>query len=163
MGIAGEALQHRHFFLKGGITHGDPDEETVHLGLGQGIGAHELRGVLGGQHHKGLGQGMGHAVHRDLIFLHDLQKGALCLGGSTVDFVGQRDLTHDGPGMILHLPGLEVHHGEARHIGGHHVRRKLDAVEAAIQRLGQRADHGGLAGAGHVLQKHVTLAHQRDQ
>ena len=65
--------------------------------------------------------------------------------------------------MILHLPGLEVHHGEARHIRGHHVRRKLDAVEAAIQRLGQRADHGGLAGAGHVLQQHVTLAHQRDQ
>ena len=160
---AGEALQHRHLLLQGGIAHRHAQEKTVHLRFGQGIGAHKFAGVLRGQHHEGLGQGMGHAVHRDLVFLHDLQQSRLRLGRGAVDLVRQGDLAHDRAGMELHLAGLEIDHGKAGHVAGHHVGRELDAVEGAVQRFRQGAGQGRLAGAGHVLDQHMSLAKHGDQ
>ena len=160
---AGETLQYGHFFLQGGIAHRNAQEKAVHLRFGQGVGTHKFAGVLRGQHHEGLGHGVGYAIHRDLVFLHDLQQRRLRLGRGTVDFVRQRDLAHDGAGVEFHLAGLEIHHRKAGHVAGHHVGRELDAVEGAVQRFCQGTGQGRLAGAGHILDQHVSLAKHGDQ
>ena len=160
---AGVALQHVHFLLNGGIAQGNPQKEAVHLRLGQGVGAHEFAWILRRQHDEGLGQGMGHAVHGDLLFLHHLQQRRLGFGAGAVDLIRQNHLAHDGPFLIFHFTRLEVYQGEAGHVGGHQVGGELDASEGTVQRPGQGAGQGGLAHAGHILNQHMPPAQQRDE
>ena len=158
--LAAVTLQHVHLLLHAGIADGNTQEKAVHLRLGQGIGAHKLTGVLGGQHNKGLRQGMGNAVHGDLVFLHNLQQAGLGFGAGTVDFIRQHHLAHHRAGLVLHFSCFEIDQCEARDVRWHQVRGKLDTLEGAIQGLGQCAGQGGFAHAGHVLNQYMALAQQ---
>ena len=106
---------------------------------------------------------MGDAVHRDLVLLHDLQQGGLGLRAGAVDLVRQHHLAHHRALLELHLPGLDVDEGVARHIRGHQVGGELNAAEGTVQGLRQGAGQGGLAHARHVLDEDMALAQEGDQ
>ena len=156
--IAGlPVLDHGQLILGGRIAHGEPDGEAVHLAVGEQLGAGGTGGVLSGQNHKGLGDGMADAVHGDLPLFHGLQQGGLGPGGSPVQLVGQEHIAQHRAGLINHLAGGLLQHGVAGDIGGQHIGGKLDAVTVQTQDFGEGQRHGGLTHAGDILQQDVAL------
>ena len=158
--FAAVAVENVHFILQGRIADGNAHEEAIHLRLRQGIRADEIHRVLRRQHHQGAREGIGHAVHRDLTLLHDLQQRGLRLGRGAVDFIGQHDLAHNCAGTVLHVAG-KAGHGEAGDIRRGDIRRELDALERAGERTRQRAGQRRLAHARHILDEHMAFAQQR--
>ena len=70
-----------------------------------------------------------------------------------VDLVGQDDVGENRPLDEAEFTPACLRFVENRRAGdvrGHQVRRKLDALEADIQNLADRADHQGLGQAGHA-------------
>ncbi len=130
------------------------------MGLGQGEGPLVLDGVLRGQHQERRGERTGDAVHRDLPFLHGLQQRGLGAGRGPVDLVGQQDVDKDRAGPELERVGLLVEHAHAGDVVGQQVGRALQPLEADAQAGGDGPGQHGLAGAGHVLDEHVSLAEQ---
>ena len=155
---------HQALFLGfGGVGHGHLQEEAVQLGLGQGIGALLLDGVLGGQHHEGAGHREGLALDGHLLLLHDLQQGGLGLGGGAVDLVRQQQVGEDRPLADAEALGLGVVDGVAHDIRGHQVGRELDAGVGALEGLGQGAHQQGLAQARDALQQDVPAREEAGQ
>ena len=149
--------------FKIGIAHFQPHHEAVELSLRQELRARRADGVLRGDDGEGHGQRMRHAVHRDLPLLHDLQKRCLRLAGGTVDLVGQQKIRHDRAGLIDEGPAFLAVNGEADNIRGQHVGRELDAAVTQAERAveGQRSRR--FAGAGDVVQQHMTAGDQRHE
>ena len=100
---------------------------------------------------------MADAVHGDLPFLHGLQQRRLGAGGGPVQLVRQKQIGQHPAGLVAHLPGLGIGQTVARHIRGQHIRGELNPAVAQIQYLGKCQRHGGLAHAGHIFQKNVSL------
>ena len=146
-----------------GIAHAQLDEETVHLRGRQHLRTGRAHGVLCCQHHKGRGQRMGHAVHRDLHLLHSLQQRRLGLAGGAVDLVRQHQVGHDSAGLIFQRTGVLIKHGKADDVGGHGVRRELYTPGRQTQGLGECLGQRGLAHTGHVLQQHMALCQDGQQ
>ena len=86
--------------FKIGVAHADLNHEPVHLRRRQHLRSRRTHGVLGRQHHEGLGQLIGLAVHRHVQFFHGFQQGGLGLAGGAVDLVGQKQIRHDRAGLI---------------------------------------------------------------
>ena len=155
-GVAALPVQHHGgFVLRAGVAHGQPHHKPVHLAVGEQLSARRAGRVLGGDDRKGLWQGVAHPVHRDLSFLHGLQKGRLGAGSGAVQLVGEEQIAQHRTGLIAHSPG-GVRHGIARHVGGQNVRGKLHAAAAQAQHAGKGQRHGGLPHAGDVLQQDMS-------
>jgi hypothetical protein len=103
------------------------------------------------------------AVDRHLTLLHRLQQRGLRLGRGAVDFIRQHDLGEDRAGAKLEFLALLVEDVDARHVGGEHVRRKLDAAKRAADAERQRPRQHGLADARHILDQQVAFAQHRQQ
>ena len=84
-----------HFVVKIRIANLDVQHEAVELRFGQGIGAFLLDGVLRRQNKERQIQRVGRAAGGDLVLLHRLQQGRLCLGRRAIDFVSQQDIRED--------------------------------------------------------------------
>ena len=95
--------ENRHFFSGMHVTERKLHGESIHLRLGQGIGAAELNWILGGNNEKQVCQVTAFAVHAYLVFSHRLQKGRLGARRSAVDFVGEQDIRKDRPLMEMEL------------------------------------------------------------
>ena len=92
------------------------------------------------------------AAHGAGAFLHGFEQCCLGLWRGAINFVGQHDVAEDraldeGP---LTMPGGEVFFNDvgAGNVGGHQVRRELDAPERQAERLRNGAHHQRLGGAG---------------
>jgi len=164
---AGGRLGNRQLFLVAGVVHDDLEHEAVELRLGQGIRPLLLDGVLGAQDQEGLLQRVVLTRDRHLVFLHRLQERGLRLGGRAVDLVAQQDMPEDRPLDEPHPPLArplflveDLGPGDVR---GHQVGRELDAFEADVQDLRQRADHQGLGQPGHAHQQDVPAREDRRQ
>ena len=114
------------------------EEESVHLSLGQHVGALFFDGVLGGHDHEGAGQLVVNATDRGLAFLHGLEHGGLGLRRGTVDLVEENHVGVDGAQLGDHLAALLVPDLRTDDVVGHQVGRALDAVE----RSGHRGREG---------------------
>ena len=101
-----------------------------------------------------------------LRLLHGLQQGGLRLGGGAVDLVGEQEL-REAPGRNRksNWPSVGASSIDVRadDVGGHQVGRELDAVEAAAEHVGQRADQQRLAQAGHAFEQDVAAGEQRGE
>ena len=150
------------FLGQRGIAHVGPHQEAVQLRFRQGIGALILQGVLGGDDHEGLGQGVGLAVHRDLKLVHRLEQGALGLGGGAVDLVHQADVGENRPGLEFKGAGMGVVHGDPQDIGGEEVARELDALKRGMDGHGQALGQERLAHARGILDQEVPPREQGD-
>ena len=125
-------VENPHFLRGGGISQPHAQHEPVELGFGKRKRPFVFDRVLGSQHHEWPGQGVRHAIHRDLVLLHCLQQGGLGFRRGAVDLIGQHDLPHDRARTELELPFLLVENGNARHIAREHIGRKLYAVEFQV-------------------------------
>jgi hypothetical protein len=104
--------------------------EAVDLRFGQRIGALLFQRVLRGEHQERARQRIGFIADGDLAFLHGFEQRALHLGRRAVDFVRQNEIAENravlgAEGAVLRV----VNHG-ADDVGGQHVGRELQTLEA---------------------------------
>ena len=130
---AGGSFDDGQLLLARRVIHLNLEHEPVKLGFGQWIGAFLLDRVLRGQHQKWVGQRIGLAADRQLPFLGGLQQRALGFWRRAVNFVGEDQVAEERPrheaehafaGGVVLLQNIR-----ARDVGGHQVRRELDAAE----------------------------------
>ena len=150
--------------FRGGIrvVHVDVQQEAVELGLGQGVGALLLDGVLGCHDQKQGGQLIGLAAHTHLPFRHRLQQCRLHLGRGAVHLVGQHQVVKDGALLKMEAALLGPVNLGTRDIAGQQVGGELDAVEASLQPLGQRFDGARLGQPRRPFDQQVAVGKQRD-
>lgn len=80
----------------------------------------------------------------------------LSTAGGPVELVGQKQVAHQGSGVVLKAPALLVVYRKSGEVGGHHIRGELHPLTAQAQGLGKGQGHGGLAHAGDVFQQNVA-------
>ena len=137
------------------------EEETVHLRLGQHVGALFFDGVLGGHDHEGIGQLVVDAADRGLAFLHGLEHGGLGLCRGAVDLVEEDHVGVDGAQLGDHLAALLVPDLGADDVVGHQVGRALDTVERAGHRGREGLRGRRLRQAGHGFDQDVAAGEER--
>lgn len=151
-----------------GVDAGDVDleEESVELGLRDGIRALEFDRVLRGEHEERIGQGARLAEERDGMFLHGFEHGGLRLRRRAVDFVGEQDVREDRSfDESEGSPSLSVffEHGCSGNIGRGQVRSELNASEIDVENLCDRLYDERLGETWHALQKAVSLGKDRGE
>ena len=117
----------------------DLEHEPVDLRLGQRVRALGLDRVLGRQHEERARDLERLAADRHLALLHDLEQRALDLGRRAVDLVGEQQVGEDRPERRPELARLLVVDPRADQVGRDEVRRELDPLELAADRLGERS------------------------
>ena len=139
------------------------EHEAVDLRFGQRIGSFLFDGVLRGQHQERLFEQVASLADGDLPFLHRFEQGALHLGGSPVDLVGEDEVGEDGPLLDGEFAGARVVDLRADHVGRQQIGRELDAAEGEPQGAGEGADGERLGQAGHAFEEHVPAGEQADE
>src|ERR1035438_4829827 len=102
-------------------------------------------------------------VDGDGAFLHGFEQRGLRLGGRAVDFVGQQKGGEEralDQGKFRALQVVDVGAGD---VGGHQVRRKLDAFEIATERGGQGTRQQGLTETGDAFDEGVLVGEHHHQ
>src|SRR5206468_8710450 len=102
------------------------------------------------------------ATDRDLPLLHDLEQRALHLGRRAVDLIGEKQIGEDGAERRLELAVLLVVDPRADEVGWHEVRRELDPLELATDRLGDRLHGERLRETGNALDEKMATREQSD-
>lgn len=101
-----------------------------------------------------------------MVLLHRLQQRRLGTGASAVDLVGHQQLcedrTLDEAEMALALGALVEHLG-AKDVGGHQIRRELDAAGVQAEHRAHRLDQLGLGEARHADEQAVAAGEQGDE
>jgi hypothetical protein len=136
---------------------------SVELRLRQREGADLVQRVLGGDDEERLRQWPGHAVDRDLAFLHRLEQRALRLRAGAVDLVGEQHLGEDRSGVEGELAGGPVVHRHADHVRGQQVAGELQAAERQAERDRDRMGQRRLADPRRVLDQQVAAGEQAGQ
>jgi hypothetical protein len=139
-----------------GIVDEDLQEETVELGFGEGIGAFLLDGILSGKGHEGRREGVGLTIDGDATFLHNLEESGLGLGGSAIDFVGEKELGEDRALTNAKLLSGEVEQGMAGDIGRHQVGSELNAPEGAAEGAGEGKNEMSFTEAGFAFEEDMA-------
>jgi hypothetical protein len=141
------------------------EHEAVELRLGQRIRALHLDRVLRGQHEERLGQGVAHAGGGDLMLLHGLEQGCLCLGRRPVDLVRENDVGEDragDEGQLAALGGV-LEDFRARDVRRHEVGRELHALELQVENLRERFDEQGFGQTGCAGDQAMTAGKESDE
>ena len=102
------------------------------------------------------------AADRDLSLLHRLEQRALHLRGRAVDLVREHEVRDHRPDRDLELSELLVEDPRPDDVGGNQIRRELDALELAADRLGERLHGQGLGEPGDALDEEVAAREERD-
>ena len=97
------------------------------------------------------------------MLLHRLEQGRLHLGWGAVDLVRENEVGEDRPLAGTERPLARIVDQRADQVGRQQVRRKLDAIELAMDRGRQRLDRRGLGQARNPLEQHVPPGQERDQ
>ena len=104
---------------------------------------------------------MGLTVNGHPAFLHDFQKGSLCLTGSTVDLICQKKVAHDSSRTVDKCSCFFLVHGKTCHIRGNHVRCKLDTLKIHTHQPAQCKSCGRLSYSRHIFQQYMSLCQNR--
>ena len=74
-------------------------------------------------------------------FLHGFQQCALRLGRRTIDFVGEHQMRKDRAGLEAQalMPVFGIDNHATDDVGGHEIRRKLNARVLQMKHLRQRS------------------------
>ena len=88
---------------------------------------------------------------------------ACVFGRSAVDLVGEQQLGEDRAAGQREARGLEVEQVGADDVGGHQVRRELDAPEIQPDRLREAVREQRLGRARRTFEQDVPAGEQRDQ
>ena len=159
-GGAGVGVEDEAFLVEGGVVDLDLQHEAVDLGLGEGVGAFLLDGVLGGEDEEGVGEGVGFLADGDLALLHGFEERGLDLRGGAVDFVGEDDVGEDGAFAGGEVAGLGVVDEGSDEVGGEEVGGELDAREVGAEGLGEGLDGQGLGQTGDAFEEQVAVGEE---
>src|SRR6266853_1600657 len=163
----GGQIDHLHFVVGAQIIEDGIEQEAIELRFGQRVRAFELDGVLRGQHEEGNGQLVIVPTHGAGQLLHGLEQRRLRLWRRAINFVGQHDVPEDRPRDEGPAPvargGILLDDVRSGDVGGHQVRRELDALEYQAERLGNRADHERLRRAGQAGDQAMAAYEKRDE
>ena len=146
------------FLALRGIADDDFQKETVDLRLRQRIGSFLLYGVLCGHDEEWLFQLEGSFAYGNLAFLHRLEKSALNLGGSAVDFVGEDEVGKQRATLDLEALGLYRIYHCADKVGRKQVGRELYSAVFGVDELREGLDRQCLCQTGHTLKEHMSVA-----
>ena len=150
---AAVAVEIEHFFrFGGGIAHAQPHHETVELGFGQRESAELFGRVLRRHNDEGLGQAVGSAIHRNLLFLHGFKQGGLQFGRGAVDFVGQQEGVEHGAGVEFEFAFVRAVDVDAQEVGRQHVVGELHTAVVQAEHRRHTVRQRGFAYARHVFQ-----------
>lgn len=155
-GVAGAEFEEFLFGLFVGVAEGDAHEEAVELVFGEGVGAEEIVGVLGGDDHEGLGEFVALAVHGDHALAHGFEECGLGSWAGAVDFVCEDDAGKEGAALEAHLAGVSGEDGVAEEIGGHHVGGELNAGEGGVDGFGEGGGEERFADARDIFKERVA-------
>ena len=145
------------------VVHEDLHQEAIPLGLGQGVHALVLDGVLGGHDEERLGDGERLSADGDLVLGHDLEQRRLHLGRSPVDLVGQQEVDEHRAQLDIELLAALAPDARAGDVGRQEVGGELDAGEGAAHGDGEGLHGQGLGQTGHALEQQVPAGEQADQ
>ena len=145
------------------VAQADAHQKAIQLRFRQRKGADLVSRVLGGDDEERRGQPVGLGVDRDLAFLHGFEQGALGLGRSAVDLVGQHQLREHGAGVEVEAALVAIVDGNPDHVGRQQVAGELDALVLQPQQPRQQMGQRRLADAGQVLDQQVAAGDQADQ
>ncbi len=95
--LGGAAADDLHLFAGGGVLDLDLEHEAVELGLGEGVGAFLLDGVLGGEDEEGLGQVVAAAATVTWRSCMASRSAAWVLGGVRLISSARMTLAKTGP------------------------------------------------------------------
>ena len=137
--------------------------EAIELGLGQGIGALLLDGVLGGHDQKQRRQRIGGRPDADLALGHGLEQRRLHLRGRAIDLVGEDQVMEQGPALEAEGAFLGPIDVRAREVAGKQVGRELHSLEIGLERVCQRLDGSRLGKARWPLDQQMAVGQKRDQ
>ena len=146
-----------------GIGYPRLEHETVHLRLGQRIGALLFERVLGGQHEERLRQRPGLVADSHLPLLHGLEQGTLYLGGRTVNLVGKHEIGENGTALDIKLLPLLGVYQRPDDVGRQQVGRELNAAETRVHRFGERRYGKRLGKSRYPLQQDVPVGKEAYQ
>ena len=136
--------------------------EAIELGFRQRIRPLLLDRILRRQHQKRLFERIRIFTDGDLLLLHRLQQGALHLGRSAVDFVGQNEVGEDRAFLDRELAGARIVNLGADDVRRQQIGRELDAFEAQVQAVGQGAHSERFRQAGDAFEQHVAAGQQAE-
>ncbi len=159
--LGASAAQQQLLLLLRGIAEGEPQEESIHLRLGQRIGSEVLDGVLRRHDHERVRQLAPLPLDGHGSLVHGFEQRRLRLGRCPVDLVGEHDVREDRAGVELEAVRRRVEDGNAEDVRRKRVARKLNSSEIEIETLAKSPRERGLAHAGHVLDQDVSAGEQR--
>src|SRR6266566_2046874 len=102
------------------------------------------------------------AADRHLALLHDLEQRALHLRRRAVDLVGQQEIGEHRAERRLELAVLLVVDPRADEVGGYEVRRELDPLELAADRLRDRLHRERLRETRNALDEKMATREKSD-
>ena len=145
------------------VADDDLHHETVHLRFGQRIRAFLLQRVLRGEHEEWIGQFVGRLAEGYLAFLHGFEQRALHLGRSAVDFIGQNEIAENRAVLGAEAAVLRIVNHRAHDVGGQHVRRELNTLEAEVDASGEGFERERFCQAGHAFEQDVAVGDERNE
>src|SRR5260370_21335673 len=119
--------------------------------------------ILRGDDEKRLRKRKSLAIDGDLSFVHCFEKRGLRARRGAVDFVGEDDVGENRAGAEFKFARFGIVDGDAEDVAGEQVRRKLDALKAAVKGFCERLRESGFAYAGDVFDEQVTAREQGDE
>ena len=119
--------------------------------------------VLRREDEERVGDRVGGRTDRHLALLHDLEERRLHLGGSAVDLVGEEEVAEHGPELDVEVARAGAVNARAHQVGRHEVGGELNAVERAVEHVGEGLDCQGLRKAGDALDEQVPAGEQPDE
>ena len=152
-----------HFDLRRRVANAYAEEESVELGLGQGIRAGEVLWVLGRNDEERLGQGNGLSVDGDLRLVHRFEQRRLGSRARSIDFVSEENVREDRALAKYELARALVPNGNAHHVARQKIACKLQAFEIASHGLCNGPRKRGLPDAGNVFDQKMAASEQRDE
>ena len=157
------ALRQAEFLSAIGRLHRDLEHEPVFLRFRQRICAFVFNRILRREHREVGRQRMRVAVDGHHPFLHRLQQRRLRFSGRAVDFICQEKRSEDRSFNQRKFAALEVEDVGACNVGGHQIRRELNAGKRATQYVRERTHQPCLGHTGHAFDKGVISGKNRDQ
>ena len=161
----GRAVENRVQFVGAGVGHPQLEQEAVELCFGQRVRPLHFQRVLGGEDEEGRPEGIRFAADGDRRFLHRFQQGRLGLRRGAVDLVREHEIREDRSGLE-HEPTASrlvfAQHVGADDVGGHQIRRELNARELDVKGFGQGTHQSRLAETGNTLEQYMAVGEQTD-
>lgn len=118
------------FFLVGGIGDANLEKKTIQLRFRKRICSLKFDWILRGKDSEISWKGITHSVDGHLPLFHSLEERRLSARRSAIDLIHQEKVREDGAAVQRERIRAQVEDVRARHVGGHQIRRALDALES---------------------------------